>query len=240
MTMDKTIEKTTDKTICVFCGSSFGSSPIYATRASELGYEISKRNWGLVYGGGTTGLMGSVAKACSSNNGKVHGIIPSALVSKERSVAEDVDAYNETLKLSVDNHKGITPISKEYGETTVVPDMHTRKRLMAQKADAFIALPGGYGTLEEVMEIITWSQLGIHSKPIILFNIDGFFDGLLQFISNSVKCGFISEKNYEIIKVGSNTLQVLKLIEDYKVPEGRYNLKWENLGTESEALSNEV
>jgi uncharacterized protein (TIGR00730 family) len=222
---------TSDKIICVFCGSSFGNDVQFAEQASSLGKALALKNWGLVYGGGTTGLMGAVAKGCSDNNGYVHGIIPDALVSKERS--DDVEAFNEKLKASVDNHKGLTPISNEYGKTTIVPDMHTRKRMMGLEADAFIALPGGYGTLEEVMEVITWSQLGIHNKPIIFYNVNGFYDGLLEFIKSSIKSGFISEKNGEIIRVGTNVQEVLDLIENYEVPEGRYNLKWESLGKSS-------
>lgn len=176
--------------------------------------------------------MGAVAKGCSDSKGYVHGIIPDALVAKERS--DDVDAFNERLKKSVDNHQGVTPISHEYGKTTVVPDMHTRKRMMGVEAHAFIALPGGYGTLEEVMEVITWSQLGIHNKPVIFYNMGGFYDGLLEFIRTAIKSGFISEKNGEIIKVGTTVEEVLELIENYEVPEGRYNLQWETLGKSSE------
>jgi uncharacterized protein (TIGR00730 family) len=222
---------TSDKIICVFCGSSFGYDAQFAEHASLLGKALASKNWGLVYGGGTTGLMGAVAKGCSDSSGYVHGIIPDALVSKERS--DDVDAFNEKLKASVDNHKGLTPISHEYGKTTIVPDMHTRKRMMGLEADAFIALPGGYGTLEEVMEVITWSQLGIHNKPIIFYNVNGFYDGLLKFIKSSIKSGFISEKNGEIIRVGTNVQEVLEQIENYEVPEGRYNLQWESLGKSS-------
>lgn len=176
----------------------------------------------------TAGLMGAVAKSCSENNGYVHGIIPEALVSRERI---DPDDFNGKLHEDINNHKGLTPISNEYGKTTIVDDMHTRKRLMGQEADAFIALPGGYGTLEEIMEVITWSQLGIHEKPIIFYNIDGFYDGLLEFIKSSIKAGFISASNGEIVVVGKNTDEVLNHIANYKIPEGRYNLKWENLGT---------
>ncbi|CCH45946.1 hypothetical protein BN7_5533 [Wickerhamomyces ciferrii] len=219
---------TPEKTICVFCGSSFGNDPKFAKHAKELGSKIALKNWGLVYGGGTTGLMGSVAKSCSEKNGYVHGIIPNALVSRERI---DPEKLNQSLKNDIDNHNGWTPISDEYGKSTIVPDMHTRKRLMGEEADAFIALPGGYGTLEEIMEVITWSQLGIHSKPIIFFNIDGFYDDLLIFLQKSIKSGFISEKNGEIIVVGNSTDEVLEKIENYKIPEGRYNLNWENLGT---------
>ncbi|ODV74858.1 Log1p CYBJADRAFT_166645 [Cyberlindnera jadinii NRRL Y-1542] len=223
---------TSEKVVCVFCGSSFGNDPEFTAQAKALGQELASKKWGLVYGGGTTGLMGAVAKGCSSNKGYVHGIIPDALVSKERA-DEDVEAFNNKLKESVDNHQGVTPINEEYGKTTVVPDMHTRKRMMGLEADAFIAMPGGYGTLEEVMEVITWSQLGIHSKPIVFFNINGFYDGLLEFIKSSIKSEFISEKNGNIIKVGTTVDEVLSLIENYEVPEGRYNLKWESLGKSS-------
>lgn len=212
-----------EKIVCVFCGSSFGNNDKFATNAKELGEQIANKKWGLVYGGGTTGLMGAVAKSCYDNEGYVHGVIPSALVSKERSV----ETFNEEIKKSVDNHTGVTPISEGYGKTTIVPDMHTRKQLMGEEAAAFIALPGGYGTLEEIMEVITWSQLGIHDKPIIFFNMDGFYDELLTFIKSAVSKGFISEKNSQIIKVGTTSEEVLKLIDEYVVPDGRFNLKWE-------------
>lgn len=224
-----TTTTTSEKVVCVFCGSSFGNDADFTTSSTSLGEALASKNWGLVYGGGTTGLMGAVAKGCSTNGGYVHGIIPDALVSKERA-DEDVDAFNDKLKQSVDNHQGVTPLSNEYGKTTIVPDMHTRKRMMGLEADAFIALPGGYGTLEEIMEVITWSQLGIHNKPIIFYNMNGFYDGLLTFIRSAIDSGFISEKNGDIIKVGTTVEEVLTLIEEYQVPEGRYNLKWESLG----------
>lgn len=214
--------------VCVFCGSSFGNESEYSTKASELGSAISKEGWGLVYGGGTTGLMGEVAKACASSGSYVHGIIPQALVSRERK--EDPEELNEKLRDSVDNHKGLTPIpdATQYGKTTIVADMHTRKRLMSSEADAFIALPGGYGTLEELMEVVTWSQLGIHKMPIILFNVNGFYDDLVRFVKNAIEKGFISQKNGDIIVVANTVEEVVKSIQDYKVPEGRYNLDWDS------------
>lgn len=212
-------------TVCVFCGSSFGNKPEYATRAASLGKAIAQNNWGLVYGGGTTGLMGTVANACATSGGYVHGIIPEALITREREPEEDLNAK---LKQSIDNHTGVTPIpdSAEYGKTTVVKDMHTRKRLMGQEADAFVAMPGGYGTLEELMEVVTWHQLNIHDKPIVIFNIDGFFNSFLKFLQDSIDNGFVSAKNGEIIKVADTPEGVIKAIEEYVPPEGRFNLTW--------------
>lgn len=214
------------KTVCVFCGSSFGNKEIYADNGTALGKALADRNWGLVYGGGSTGIMGAVARGCATNGGYVHGIIPDALISRERV---DETALNKSLKELIDNHDGLTPIpdSKEYGHTTLVKDMHTRKKLMGEEADAFVAMPGGYGTLEELMEVVTWFQLNIHNKPIVVYNIDGFYDNFLKFIDDAIKSGFVSEKNGEIIRVATTWEGVLQEIENYKVPEGRFNLKWD-------------
>ncbi|AJR65271.1 hypothetical protein H788_YJM1248J00158 [Saccharomyces cerevisiae YJM1248] len=219
------------KSVCVYCGSSFGAKALYSESAEELGALFHKLGWKLVYGGGTTGLMGKIARSTMGPDlsGQVHGIIPNALVSKERT-DEDKEDVNKALLESVENHKGATPISEEYGETTIVPDMHTRKRMMANLSDAFVAMPGGYGTFEEIMECITWSQLGIHNKPIILFNIDGFYDKLLEFLKHSIQERFISVKNGEIIQVASTPQEVVDKIEKYVVPEGRFNLNWSDEG----------
>ncbi|SMN20174.1 similar to Saccharomyces cerevisiae YJL055W Putative protein of unknown function, proposed to be involved in the metabolism of purine and pyrimidine base analogues [Maudiozyma saulgeensis] len=230
------------RSVCVYCGSSAGRNPIYSRDARELGELFHKLGWQLVYGGGTTGLMGEIAKATMGPryDGRVHGIIPSALVSKERNSKDD-DNENDTssiksteledqIKMDVDNHKGSTPISWKFGKTTVVSDMHSRKRLMADESDAFVAMPGGYGTFEEIMECITWSQLGIHNKPVILFNIDGFYDSLLEFISHSIEAGFISHSNGNIVQVATTAEEVIQKIQEYKVPEGRFNLKWDDEG----------
>lgn len=233
------------KTVCVFCGSSFGNKPQFADEAAKLGNELARRSWGLVYGGGSTGLMGAVARGCATNGGYVHGIIPEALISRERVeegasplkegkgandkvAAAKEEEFNAKLKESIDNHDGSTPIpdSKEYGKTTLVKDMHTRKRLMGEEASAFIALPGGYGTLEELMEVVTWQQLNIHNKPIVIFNMDGFYDNFLKFIQDSIQSEFVSVKNGQIIKVANTVDEVLDAIENYKVPEGRFNLNW--------------
>ncbi|CDK27938.1 unnamed protein product [Kuraishia capsulata CBS 1993] len=214
------------KKICVFCGSSFGSKPEFSTEAAKLGLKFSQKDWGIVYGGGTTGLMGVVANSCASNGGFVHGIIPEALISRERT--DDAAGINEKLKESVENHVGTTPIPDEdsYGTTTIVKDMHTRKKMMSEEAEAFVALPGGYGTFEELLEMTTWSQLGIHGKAIVLFNVNGFFDKFVEFIQESIDAGFISKANGEIIKTCNTVDEVVEAIENYVVPQGRFKLNW--------------
>ncbi|SCV00353.1 LANO_0F06414g1_1 [Lachancea nothofagi CBS 11611] len=228
-------ESVSQKAVCVYCGSSFGKDPQFSEEARKLGKLLHAMEWKLVYGGGTTGLMGEIAKATMGPeaDGSVHGIIPNALVSRERTEDSPADkvsvsSFNDEIKKSVENHNGLTPLSREYGVTTIVPDMHTRKRMMATESDAFVAMPGGYGTLEEIMECITWSQLGIHKKPVVLFNTDGFFDGLLQFIQHAIKSGFISEKNGKIIQVATTAEEVIEKIQKYQVPEGRFTLNWDD------------
>lgn len=219
---------TPTKTICVFCGSSFGNSPEFSKGAEQLGKLMAKKNYGLVYGGGTTGLMGSIAKSIASENIYVHGIIPNALVSKERNSQVEIDLINNEIKENVDNHKGETPLDDSYGKSTIVSDMHTRKRMMGQEANAFIALPGGFGTLEEFFEITTWSQLGIHEKPIVLLNLNGFYDDLITFINKAISNGFISENNGKILQIASTPEEALEKIESYVTPVGRFNLNWSN------------
>lgn len=149
------------KSICVFCGSSLGRNPDYEKGAIELGTAIANRGITLVYGGGNVGLMGVVADAALSAGGKVFGVIPEFLVSKELA------------------HQGLTRLE-------TVESMHDRKARMAELSDAFIALPGGYGTLEEFCEVLTWAQLGLHQKPHGLLNIAGYYDPLLQFFDQAV------------------------------------------------------
>lgn len=217
------------KTLCVFCGSSYGKDPAFTAGATELGELMAKKQYGLVYGGGTTGLMGAIAKAVASNGQYVHGIIPDALVSKERKYsAEEIEKFNKEIESSVDNHNGSTPLDDSYGKSTIVSDMHTRKRLMGSEADAFVAMPGGFGTLEEIMEITTWSQLGIHKKPIVLFNLNGFYDSFIVFIESCIKNGFISEQNGKIIKIATTPEEVIQMIDEYEIPEGRFNLSWKD------------
>ncbi|GAP97460.1 LOG family protein [Leptolyngbya sp. NIES-2104] len=149
------------KSICVFCGSSMGRNPDYEKGAIQLGTAIANRGISLVYGGGNVGLMGVIADAVLSAGGEVFGVIPEFLVSKELA------------------HQGLTRLE-------TVESMHDRKARMAELSDAFIALPGGYGTLEEFCEVLTWAQLGLHQKPHGLLNIAGYYDPLLQFFDQAV------------------------------------------------------
>jgi uncharacterized protein (TIGR00730 family) len=162
------------RTICVYCGSGFGSDPVFVQTAAELGRSMAKHGLSLVYGGGNVGLMGTVARSVLDSGGYVTGIIPSFLKSREKML-DDVQ------------------------ETIVVEDMHTRKRLMFEKADAFVALPGGIGTLEELVEQMTWAQLGQHTKPILLVSVNGFWKPLLTLFAHMREQGFIRpglELNY--------------------------------------------
>lgn len=152
--------------------------------------------------------MGTVARSTKANGGEVKGIIPRALIEREQ--------------------ESKTPDPEIFGETIVVQDMHSRKRLMAQSSSAFVAMPGGYGTAEELFEIITWNQLGIHSLPIVIFNVDGFYDGLTNWINNAVESGFISRDNRKIIVEATSAEEVIEKIENYVVPEGRLNLNWDS------------
>lgn len=176
--------------------------------ARNLAKVFVENDWALVYGGGTVGLMGEVAKTIVGLGGTSHGIIPEALVGYETS--------------------GKVPPESIYGRTTIVKDMHERKRLMAQEADAFIALPGGYGTMEELFETVTWNQLGIHSRPIIVLNIEGFYDLLLGWIDKSVESGFVSEGLREIIGEAKTPDEVPEVLRNYKPAKGRLDLKWEH------------
>ncbi len=154
------------RTICVYCGSGPGTEPVFVETAEGLGREMAEAGIGLVYGGGNVGLMGTVARSVLKNGGHVTGIIPEFLKSRERML-DDVQ------------------------ETIVVSDMHSRKRLMFERADAFVALPGGVGTLEELVEQMTWSQLGRHTKPILMLSTKGFWKPLLVLFAHMRDYGFI-------------------------------------------------
>lgn len=215
-----------DKKLCVFCGSSFGKDPIYAEIAEQFGKLLAEKNWGLVYGGGSTGVMGAIAKGCASNGGYVHGIIPEALISKERANSEEV---NEKLKKDHESHQGHSPLPDEkvYGKTTMVKDMHTRKRMMGEESDAFVAMPGGYGTFEELLEVTTWHQLGIHKKPIVLLNINGFYDTFLKFVDESIEAGFIAKKQRDLLNVANTPQEVVDIIIKYNHDDDKsYGLNW--------------
>ena len=171
--------------VCVYCGSRPGEQPEFATIAANVGRWIGQHGGQLVYGGGSNGLMGIVADATLAAGGRVIGVIPKALVEKEWA------------------HSGCT-------ELHVVETMHERKRIMAEHADAFLALPGGIGTLEEFFEVWTWRQLGYHDKPVGLLNMAGYYDGLLDFLRSSVKAGFMSERLMELISTGTDEKQLLE------------------------------
>nr|POE95200.1 cytokinin riboside 5'-monophosphate phosphoribohydrolase log3 [Quercus suber] len=178
------------KSICVFCGSSQGKKSSYQDSAIELGKELVARNIDLVYGGGSIGLMGLVSQAVHDGGRHVIGVIPKTLMPRELT--------GETV-----------------GELKAVADMHQRKAEMARHSDAFIALPGGYGTLEELLEVITWAQLGIHDKPVGLLNVDGYYNSLLSFIDKAVEEGFISPSARQIIVSAPTPKELVKKLEEY-------------------------
>src|SRR5271169_6847557 len=167
--------------IAVFCASASGTSPIYREVAEHLGRSLAERSIGLVYGGANVGLMKAVAEATLAAKGKVIGVIPEVLVDLEVA------------------HHGIT-------ELHITSTMHTRKALIGEKADAFIALPGGFGTFEELFEVLAWHTLKLHAKPILLLNVNGFYNQLLAFLDHCVAEGMLKPKNREILRV-ANTVE---------------------------------
>ena len=190
------------KRVCVFCGSSVGGRPAYASAARELASELIRRRLGLVYGGGGIGLMGVLADAMLAEGGEVIGVIPRPLASKELA------------------HPGLT-------EMRVVDSMHERKALMASLADGFVAMPGGFGTFEETLEIVTWSQLGIHRKPVGLLNVEGYYDGLLAMIAHAVKEGFVP-REYRALSVSAATPErLLDAMDAWQPPDSPG--RWLNL-----------
>ena len=170
--------------LCVYCGSRFGANPAFAAAARAVGAEIGRRGWTLVYGGGNVGLMGAVADAAMAAGAPVVGVIPRTLL--EREVG----------------HRGLT-------ELHVVETMHERKREMAERSDAFLALPGGIGTFEELFEVWTWRQLGYHDKPVGLLDVDGYYAPLLGFLRDTVEQGFVSPPQRELLRTGSDPAALL-------------------------------
>lgn len=181
------------KQVCIFCGSYQGTQPIYMTVAHQMGIGLAQRGLGLIYGGGRVGLMGAVADGTLSAGGKVTGVIPQSLVDRELA------------------HTGLT-------ELHVVTSMHQRKALMADLADAFIAMPGGFGTLDELFEIITWVQLGFHQKPIALLNVGGYFDPLIIFIDHMATEGFIKSQHRTAVMVKNDVESLLDALSTYEPP----------------------
>ncbi len=186
------------KKICVFCGSSSGNDLNITDMAQRLGEIFASRNITLVYGAAKIGVMGTLAKSVLDYNGEVIGIIPNFLKKKEVV------------------HLGLT-------ELITTENMHERKLKMQEASDGFIALPGGMGTLEELFEITTWLQLGLHQKPIGLLNVNGFYDDLINLLENMVRKGFLSRDNYHLLLVDSDPEQLLQKMEEFKRPD---LLKW--------------
>ncbi|GAN32401.1 MAG: hypothetical protein UZ01_03518 [Candidatus Brocadia sinica] len=186
------------KRICVFCGSNAGARSVYTDVAQQLGKAIVSHGMGLVYGGGSIGLMGIIADAVLKEKGQVIGVIPHALASREFA------------------HPGLT-------ELRMVSSMHERKAMMAELSDAFIAMSGGFGTLDEFFEILTWAQLGLHAKPIGLLNVQGYFDLLLAFINHAREDRFIQTKHHRLMITSHDPEELLsELIRRkplYKVPQ---------------------
>ncbi|TMX00154.1 hypothetical protein EJD97_001304, partial [Solanum chilense] len=188
--MENEIKESKFKRICVFCGSSAGKKSIYKEAAIELGREIVSRKIDLVYGGGSIGLMGLVSQEVYNGGRHVLGVIPKTLMPREIT--------GETV-----------------GEVKAVADMHQRKAEMAKHSDAFIALPGGYGTLEELLEVIAWAYLGIHDKPVGLLNVDGYYNSLLTFIDKAVEEGFICPNAPQIFVSAPNATDLLNKLEGH-------------------------
>ena len=183
--------------LCVYCGSRPGRLETFTQTAKAVGEWIGRHQGQLVYGGGNSGLMGIVAAATQQAGGRVVGIIPHALAEKELA-RDDCDEFY------------------------LVDNMHQRKHMMAERADAFLALPGGIGTFEEFFEVWTWRQLGYHNKPIGLLNVDGYYDGLLAFMNTTVNDGFVSDWQMTLIQQSANLEQLLPLlIQEAGLSEGK-------------------
>ncbi|SFI10889.1 hypothetical protein SAMN04515618_11095 [Collimonas sp. OK307] len=181
------------KSLCIYCGSSPGATPVYAQAARGLAQAMVEQDIALVYGGGNVGLMGIIADEVMRLGGQATGVIPEALLKKELG------------------HKGLTQLH-------IVKDMHERKATMADLSDGFIAMPGGVGTLEELFEVFTWAQLGFHQKPIGLLNVDGFYDGLLQFIQHMVSQRFLKGEQAEILIAEAQPVDLLQRFRSF-VPQ---------------------
>lgn len=179
------------KSVCVFCGSSMGLKPTYQLAAQAMGKALAERRLQLVYGGGNVGLMGEIADATLAAGGKAIGVIPEALVAKEIA------------------HTGLTKLH-------IVGSMHERKALMSDLADAFVALPGGYGTLDEFCEMLTWTQLGLQQKPCGLLNVDGYYDDLIAMFDRAVSEQFLRKENRKLVIEEQDPLRLLDLLANYQ------------------------
>jgi uncharacterized protein (TIGR00730 family) len=182
--------------VCVFCGSKMGVSSRFGEAAAALGAELVRRGWGLVFGGGSVGLMGVLADTVIDAGGEVIGVIPDALATKE------------LLHVRVPDMRRVR-------------DMHERKALMAELADAFLALPGGFGTFEELFEIVTWAQLGFHRKNVGLLNVDGYFDPLVELVDHAIQSGFIVAAHRDLIVVEREPAALLERLASHELPHVR-------------------
>lgn len=178
------------KKIAIYCGSSSGMDPSFAKEAYSLGETLATHSVGIVYGGASVGLMGAVANGCLAKNGEVIGVIPTFLKRKEIE------------------HLGLT-------ELIQVDSMHERKHIMFDLSDAFVVLPGGFGTMEEFFEVVTWSQLGLHNKPIVILNWNGFYDPLVQMLKTMVNSGFLKQENLDLVLVLNKTEDLLSHLQNY-------------------------
>lgn len=183
------------KRLCVFAGSATGHRPEYAEAARDLAVALAQRGLGLVYGGGSVGLMGVLANSALAAGAEVIGVIPRAIASKELA------------------HAGLT-------ELRLVATMHERKATMAALADGFVALPGGFGTFEEMLEMLTWSQLGVHAKPVGVLNAGGYYDGLLRWLSHAVSEGFVQRENLGLLLFGDTPGELLDALTTWRPPPG--------------------
>ncbi|RJF98837.1 TIGR00730 family Rossman fold protein [Noviherbaspirillum saxi] len=179
------------KSLCVYCGSSAGASPVYADAARMLAKTMVDENISLVYGGGNVGLMGIIADEVLRLGGEATGVIPKALMDKEVG------------------HVGLTHLH-------IVKDMHERKALMAELSHGFVAMPGGIGTLEELFEVFTWSQLGFHDKPIGLLNVNGFYDGLIGFLEHVIEERFLRREQASLLVHAAEPLDLVELLKTYR------------------------
>lgn len=189
--------------ICIYTGSNVGNRPEYQEAARAMGQELLERNLGLVYGGGRAGLMGIIADTVYRGGGEVHGVMPTGLFPREIANPQVTELHE-------------------------VGSMHERKAKMAELADGFVALPGGFGTFDELFEIITWAQLGIHNKPIGLLNVNGYYDPLLALIHHTVQEGFVKSEHEQLLLTHDSPAQLLDKLAAYKAP-ATHEGKWRDL-----------
>ncbi|NTW48807.1 MAG: TIGR00730 family Rossman fold protein [Chlorobiales bacterium] len=182
------------KSLCVFCGSSSGATSAYKETATLFGKALAKNGIRLVYGGGSVGLMGVVATAALQNGGEVIGVIPKFLADKELALPTVSNLH-------------------------VVGSMHERKALMSDLSDGFVALPGGVGTLEELFEVFTWAQLGLHTKPCGVLNVDGYYNSLIEFLKHTVDQRFMKEQNFQMLLVDENSERLMEKMNAYQSPK---------------------